>query len=57
MELQAHKSPVSETSDTLTYGSLNSQTEDLKEQDTIKEKSKEIDPSLSDILDKYILGK
>lgn len=31
MELQAHKSPISETSDTLTYGSLNSQMEDRKE--------------------------
>lgn len=33
MELQAHKSPVSETSDTLTYGSLNSQMEDNKKDD------------------------
>lgn len=31
MELQAHKSPISETSDTLTYGSLNSQMEDKRE--------------------------
>lgn len=33
MELQAHKSPISETSDTLTYGSLNSQMEDKRELD------------------------
>lgn len=32
MELQAHKSPISETSDTLTYGSLNSQMEDNKKE-------------------------
>lgn len=56
MELQAHKSPVSETSDTLTYGSLNSQTEDTKEQDGMKEKNNDIDPMFPDMLDKYILG-
>lgn len=33
MELQAHKSPSSETSDTLTYGSLNSQMDDCKKED------------------------
>lgn len=32
LELQAHKSPISDTSDTLTYGSLSSQPEENKEQ-------------------------
>lgn len=42
LELQAHKSPISETSDTLTYGSLNSNV-DLN-----------LDPT-NDLLDKFVL--
>lgn len=42
LELQAHKSPISETSDTLTYGSLNSNLETS-------------DKGLPDILDKFVL--
>lgn len=41
MELQAHKSPISDTSDTLTYGSLNSQLENDQK----------------DFLENYVLGK
>lgn len=47
MELQAHKSPVSETSDTLTCGSLNSQLENDQ-----KEKI-DLPP---DFLQNYVLG-
>lgn len=43
MELQAHKSPVSETSDTLTYGSLDSQLEN----------DQKLPP---DFLQNYVLG-
>lgn len=58
MELQAHKSPVSETSDTLTYGSLNSGGEDDKNKDIDLQQS-DIENSqkyVSDFLEKYVLG-
>lgn len=42
LELQAHKSPISETSDTLTYGSLNSNLETSEK-------------GLPDLLDKFVL--
>lgn len=48
MELQAHKSPVSETSDTLTYGSLDSQLENDQKEEKI-----DLPP---DFLQKYVLG-
>lgn len=57
MELQAHKSPISETSDTLTYGSLNSNgaaaeviVDDGNNLDQTSEKY------VSDFLEKYVLG-
>lgn len=61
VELQAHKSPTSETSDTtLTYGSLNSQTDDIKEMTDDKEECI-LNPSeqkfMTDLLEKYALGK
>lgn len=49
MELQAHKSPTSETSDTMTYGSLNAD-DDVKEIDI--EQSERM---VSDFLEKYVL--
>ncbi|RZC40443.1 hormone-sensitive lipase [Asbolus verrucosus] len=60
MELQAHKSPVSETSDTLTYGSLNSNGgEDDKNVKDIDLQASDIENSqkyVSDFLEKYVLG-
>ncbi|EFA02512.1 hormone-sensitive lipase [Tribolium castaneum] len=56
MELQAHKSPVSETSDTLTYGSLNSGEDDRNKD--IDLQSSNIENSqkyVSDFLEKYVL--
>lgn len=55
MELQAHKSPVSETSDTLTYGSLtdnDATVVDLNVSDV--EKSQKL---LSEMVDQYVLGR
>lgn len=51
MELQAHKSPVSETSDTLTYGSFNSQ--DSRNDETVKGKNGE--SIMSNLLEKFVL--
>ncbi|XP_050315776.1 hormone-sensitive lipase isoform X2 [Anthonomus grandis grandis] len=55
-ELQAHKSPVSEASDTLTYGSLNSVENNPNEKDEVT--SAEIEKSqqyMADIVHKYVL--
>ncbi|KAJ8966873.1 hypothetical protein NQ314_003267 [Rhamnusium bicolor] len=60
LELQAHKSPVSDTSDTLTYGSLTSNTEeenngkvkDLNDSEADVEKRQKY---VSDLLEKYVL--
>lgn len=67
--MQAHKSPISETSDTITYGSLSSPTGD-DTKDTVRQVDiSEIDlnPSddqstsqnvnVSDLLERYVLGK
>lgn len=59
LELQAHKSPISDTSDTLTYGSLssnveeenNGKTADLTVSDVEKQQK-----SVSEFLEKYVLG-
>ncbi|KAK9876534.1 hypothetical protein WA026_013907 [Henosepilachna vigintioctopunctata] len=56
-ELQAHKSPISETSDTLTYGSLSSNLNEENEKDVDLnqcdiEKSEKY---VSDFLEKYVL--
>lgn len=58
MELQAHKSPVSDTSDTLTYGSLNSN-DDERNVKEIDLQPSDIDSQkyVSDFLEKYVLGK
>jgi hormone-sensitive lipase len=60
MELQAHKSPVSDTSDTLTYGSLNSNgaAVDDKNVKDIDLQPSDIENSqkyVSDFLEKYVL--
>lgn len=57
LELQAHKSPTSEMSDTLTYGSLTSQTDDTRDLSTIKEPDfTGSDTSQKfDLLDKFVL--
>lgn len=60
LELQAHKSPISDTSDTLTYGSLtsnvdedtNGKTTDLTAGDVEKQQK-----CMSEFLEKYVLGK
>lgn len=55
MELQAHKSPVSETSDTLTYGSLtdnDATVVDMNVSDV--EKSQKM---LSEMVEEYVLGR
>lgn len=69
VELQAHKSPTSETSDTITYGSLNSPVDDLKaprqdlEISEIDVNVSDCDQStsqnvnVSDFLERYVLGK
>lgn len=57
LELQARKSPVSETSDTLTYGSLSSHTDETKDNNVMNEESNQ-NPSqkyVSDFLEKYAL--
>lgn len=57
-ELQARKSPVSDTSDTLTYGSLCSNLNDENEKDVyltvsdIEKSGKQV----SEFLEKYVLG-
>lgn len=68
VELQAHRSPVSETSDTITYGSLSSPTIDNKEapkQIDISEidfnvsdcdQSTSQNVNASDFLERYVLG-
>ncbi|XP_023017610.2 hormone-sensitive lipase [Leptinotarsa decemlineata] len=58
MELQAHKSPVSDTSDTLTYGSLMSN--DVAEENTkaVNLNDSDIEEGqkyMSDLLEKYVL--
>lgn len=55
MELQAHKSPVSETSDTLTYGSLTSADDNLNENGTADADNGQ--KYVSEFLEKYVLGK
>lgn len=59
--MQAHKSPGSDNSDTLTYGSFTSQNEaGLKEDNTlVEEKGQQTDKQkvVSDFLEKYILGR
>ncbi|CAG9822960.1 unnamed protein product [Phaedon cochleariae] len=50
LELQAHKSPVSDTSDTLTYGSLTS-----NDEGGTTKPSNNSDKEASDFLEKYIL--
>lgn len=58
MELQAHKSPVSETSDTLTYGSLtdnddnNTTVVDLNASDIEKNQK-----YMTELLENFALGK
>lgn len=57
LELQARKSPVSETSDTLTYGSLSSNSDDTKDNNITNEVNNQ-NPSqkyVSDFLEKYAL--
>lgn len=61
LELQARKSPISETSDTLTYGSLSSHADETKEQnilneDAIPNQNNTGQKYVSDYLDKYVLG-
>lgn len=54
VELQAHKSPTSEMSDTLTYASLTSQVDDQR--DVSKDNSSEPETSQRfDLLDKFVL--
>lgn len=58
MELQAHKSPISETSDTLTYGSLSSHAPDVDR--SIDLSTFDVEQSeqyVSDCLERYVLGK
>lgn len=58
LELQARKSPVSETSDTLTYGSLSSHTDEIKDQNLLTDETANQNPSqkyVSDFLEKYAL--
>lgn len=66
LELQAHKSPISDTSDTLTYGSLSSQPEENKDQKfsppELPNNSNNITSNVSsqkyvsDFLERYALG-
>ena len=58
MELQAHKSPISETSDTLTYGSLNSNDDNrnIKDIDLQPSDIENSQKYVSDFLEKYVLG-
>ncbi|KAJ3659164.1 hypothetical protein Zmor_010868 [Zophobas morio] len=57
MELQAHKSPISETSDTLTYGSLNSNDDNrnIKDIDLQPSDIENSQKYVSDFLEKYVL--
>lgn len=56
MELQAHKSPVSDTSDTLTYGSLSSNAGDVeKNMDLSAIDIEQSEKYVSDYLEKYVL--
>ncbi|CAG9766982.1 unnamed protein product [Ceutorhynchus assimilis] len=54
-ELQAHKSPVSEASDTLTYGSLNSNLDELAEKDVTSAEIEKSQKYMADIVHKYVL--
>lgn len=55
MELQAHKSPVSETSDTLTYGSLTDNDATVVDMNLSEvEKSHKF---ISEMVDQYVLGR
>lgn len=56
-ELQAHKSPVSEASDTLTCGSLNSNMDDLNEKDVTSAEIEKSQKYMADIVHKYVLGR
>ncbi|XP_066257180.1 hormone-sensitive lipase isoform X3 [Euwallacea similis] len=60
-ELQAHKSPVSEASDTLTYGSLNTlnstMEDDLNEKDVTSADIEKSQKCMADIVHKYVLGR
>lgn len=59
LELQARKSPVSETSDTLTYGSLSSHADEAKDQTVVnidESKQSSSEKYVSDFLEKYVLG-
>lgn len=58
MELQAHKSPVSDASDTLTYGSLTDN--DDNNMTVVELNASDIEKSqkyMSELLEKYTLGK
>ncbi|ENN72419.1 hormone-sensitive lipase isoform X2 [Dendroctonus ponderosae] len=54
-ELQAHKSPVSEASDTLTYGSLNSHMDDLNEKDVTSAEIEKSQKYMADIVQNFVL--
>ncbi|XP_076257350.1 hormone-sensitive lipase isoform X1 [Rhynchophorus ferrugineus] len=56
-ELQAHKSPVSEASDTLTYGSLTSNVDDVNDRDATSAEIEKSQKYMADIVHKYVLGR
>lgn len=56
-ELQAHKSPVSEASDTLTCGSLNSNMDELNDKDVTSAEIEKSQKYMADIVHKYVLGR
>ncbi|KAJ8913019.1 hypothetical protein NQ315_002034, partial [Exocentrus adspersus] len=55
LELQAHKSPISDTSDTLTYGSLTSNVEEEKTVDLTVSDVERQQKYMSEFLEKYVL--
>ncbi|XP_018571617.1 hormone-sensitive lipase isoform X2 [Anoplophora glabripennis] len=58
LELQAHKSPISDTSDTLTYGSLSSNVEDVNNGNTADLTVSDVEKQqkcVSEFLEKYVL--